>query len=140
MVIVSSVKHAIGCMRRQGKASVINTALFALMGAAAWQISYTASNGAVLPMSRELGVQVAREGIRVNAVCPGRRRLSSEDPAHRRNGRRRQRQGRHHRLARPADIRHPRSAHAFRRVSALCSNRYRPTPCGGTSWRRPLPA
>jgi NAD(P)-dependent dehydrogenase (short-subunit alcohol dehydrogenase family) len=65
-------KHAIGYMRRQGKGSIINTASFvALMGAAASQISYTASKGAVLSMSRELGVQFAREGIRVNALCPG---------------------------------------------------------------------
>jgi hypothetical protein len=47
-----------------------------------------------------------------------------DDPAHRRSGRRRQRQVRHHRLARPGDIGHPRSAHAFRSVSALRSNHY----------------
>ena len=65
-------KHAIPYMRRQGKGSIINTASFvALMGAATSQISYTASKGAVLAMSRELGVQFAREGIRVNALCPG---------------------------------------------------------------------
>jgi NAD(P)-dependent dehydrogenase (short-subunit alcohol dehydrogenase family) len=65
-------KHAIPYMQRQGKGSVINTASFvALMGAATSQISYTASKGAVLAMTRELGVQFAREGIRVNALCPG---------------------------------------------------------------------
>jgi len=65
-------KHAIPYMQRQGKGSIINTASFvALMGAATSQISYTASKGAVLAMSRELGVQFAREGIRVNALCPG---------------------------------------------------------------------
>jgi NAD(P)-dependent dehydrogenase (short-subunit alcohol dehydrogenase family) len=65
-------KHAIPYMQRQGKGSIINTASFvALMGAASSQISYTASKGAVLSMSRELGVQFAREGIRVNALCPG---------------------------------------------------------------------
>jgi NAD(P)-dependent dehydrogenase (short-subunit alcohol dehydrogenase family) len=65
-------KHVIPYMRRQGKGSIINTASFvALMGAATSQISYTASKGAVLAMSRELGVQFAREGIRVNALCPG---------------------------------------------------------------------
>lgn len=65
-------KHAIPYMQRQGKGSIINTASFvALMGAATSQISYTASKGAVLSMSRELGVQFAREGIRVNALCPG---------------------------------------------------------------------
>jgi NAD(P)-dependent dehydrogenase (short-subunit alcohol dehydrogenase family) len=59
-------------MRRQGKGSIINTASFvAVLGAATSQISYTASKGAVLAMSRELGVQFAREGIRVNALCPG---------------------------------------------------------------------
>jgi NAD(P)-dependent dehydrogenase (short-subunit alcohol dehydrogenase family) len=59
-------------MQRQGKGSIINTASFvAVMGAATSQISYTASKGAVLAMSRELGVQFAREGIRVNALCPG---------------------------------------------------------------------
>ncbi|MGH3166823.1 MAG: 3-oxoacyl-ACP reductase, partial [Trebonia sp.] len=65
-------KHVIPYMRRQGNGSIINTASFvALMGAATSQISYTASKGAVLAMSRELGVQFAREGIRVNALCPG---------------------------------------------------------------------
>jgi NAD(P)-dependent dehydrogenase (short-subunit alcohol dehydrogenase family) len=65
-------KHAIPYMQRQGKGSIINTASFvALMGAATSQISYTASKGAVLAMSRELGVQFARQGIRVNALCPG---------------------------------------------------------------------
>ncbi|MET7697526.1 MULTISPECIES: 3-oxoacyl-ACP reductase [unclassified Streptomyces] len=65
-------KAAIPYMRRQGKGSIINTASFvARMGAATSQISYTASKGGVLAMSRELGVQFAREGIRVNALCPG---------------------------------------------------------------------
>jgi NAD(P)-dependent dehydrogenase (short-subunit alcohol dehydrogenase family) len=65
-------KHVIPPMRRQGKGSIINTASFvAVMGAATSQISYTASKGGVLAMSRELGVQFAREGIRVNALCPG---------------------------------------------------------------------
>jgi NAD(P)-dependent dehydrogenase (short-subunit alcohol dehydrogenase family) len=65
-------KHVIPYMQRQGKGSIINTASFvALLGAATSQISYTASKGAVLSMSRELGVQFAREGIRVNALCPG---------------------------------------------------------------------
>jgi NAD(P)-dependent dehydrogenase (short-subunit alcohol dehydrogenase family) len=65
-------KHVIPHMRRQGRGSIINTASFvAVMGAATSQISYTASKGGVLAMSRELGVQFAREGIRVNALCPG---------------------------------------------------------------------
>jgi NAD(P)-dependent dehydrogenase (short-subunit alcohol dehydrogenase family) len=65
-------KAAIPYMRAQGKGSVINTASFvAVMGAATSQISYSASKGGVLSMSRELGVQFAREGIRVNALCPG---------------------------------------------------------------------
>jgi len=65
-------KHVIPYMQRQGKGSVINTASFvATMGAATSQISYTASKGGVLAMSRELGVQFAREGIRVNALSPG---------------------------------------------------------------------
>ena len=65
-------KYAIPHMRRQGKGSIINTAIFvALMGAATSQIAYTASKGGVLAMTRELGVQFAREGIRVNALCPG---------------------------------------------------------------------
>ena len=52
--------------------SIINTASFvAVMGAAVSQISYTASKGAVLALSRELGVEFARQGIRVNALCPG---------------------------------------------------------------------
>jgi NAD(P)-dependent dehydrogenase (short-subunit alcohol dehydrogenase family) len=65
-------KYVIPYMRRQGKGSIINTASFvAVLGAATSQVSYTASKGGVLAMSRELGVQFAREGIRVNALCPG---------------------------------------------------------------------
>src|SRR5580693_5648000 len=65
-------KHVIPHMQRQGKGSIINTASFvAVLGAATSQISYTASKGGVLALSRELGVQFAREGIRVNALCPG---------------------------------------------------------------------
>jgi NAD(P)-dependent dehydrogenase (short-subunit alcohol dehydrogenase family) len=55
-----------------GGGSVINTASFvALMGAATSQISYTASKGGVVALSRELGVEFARRGVRVNALCPG---------------------------------------------------------------------
>jgi NAD(P)-dependent dehydrogenase (short-subunit alcohol dehydrogenase family) len=65
-------KYVIPHMQRLGKGSIINTASFvAVLGAATSQISYTASKGGVLAMSRELGVQFAREGIRVNALCPG---------------------------------------------------------------------
>ena len=64
-------KAVIPYMRRQGRGSIINTASFvAVMGAATSQISYSASKGGVLSMSRELGVQFAREGVRVNALCP----------------------------------------------------------------------
>ena len=65
-------KYALPHMRSQQRGSIINTASFvALMGAATSQIAYTASKGGVLAMTRELGVQFAREGIRVNALCPG---------------------------------------------------------------------
>jgi NAD(P)-dependent dehydrogenase (short-subunit alcohol dehydrogenase family) len=65
-------KAALPYMLRQGKGSIINTASFvAVMGAATSQISYTASKGGVLSMTRELGVQFARQGVRVNALCPG---------------------------------------------------------------------
>ena len=65
-------REAIPHMQRQGKGSIINTASFvAVLGSATSQISYTASKGGVLALSRELGVQFAREGIRVNALCPG---------------------------------------------------------------------
>jgi NAD(P)-dependent dehydrogenase (short-subunit alcohol dehydrogenase family) len=65
-------QSALPYMQRQGKGSIINTASFvAVMGAATSQIAYTASKGGVLALSRELGVQFAREGIRVNALCPG---------------------------------------------------------------------
>jgi NAD(P)-dependent dehydrogenase (short-subunit alcohol dehydrogenase family) len=65
-------RHAIPYMRRQGRGAIVNTASFvAVLGAATSQISYTASKGAVLAMTRELGVQFARENIRVNALCPG---------------------------------------------------------------------
>ena len=63
---------ALACMLEQRSGSIINTASFvAVMGAATSQISYSASKGGVLSMSRELGVQFAREGVRVNALCPG---------------------------------------------------------------------
>jgi NAD(P)-dependent dehydrogenase (short-subunit alcohol dehydrogenase family) len=59
-------------MAPAGKGSIVNIASFvAVMGSATSQISYTASKGGVLAMSRELGVQFARQGIRVNALCPG---------------------------------------------------------------------
>ena len=65
-------KHGIPYLQRRGGGSVINVASFvAILGAATSQISYTASKGAVLALSRELAVQFAREGIRVNALCPG---------------------------------------------------------------------
>jgi NAD(P)-dependent dehydrogenase (short-subunit alcohol dehydrogenase family) len=65
-------KAALPYMVAQRRGSVINTASFvAVMGAATSQISYTASKGGVLAMSRELGVQFARQGVRVNALCPG---------------------------------------------------------------------
>jgi NAD(P)-dependent dehydrogenase (short-subunit alcohol dehydrogenase family) len=65
-------KAAIPHMQRQGRGAIVNTASFvAVMGAATSQISYTASKGGVLAMTRELGVQFARVGIRVNALCPG---------------------------------------------------------------------
>ncbi|HJP80022.1 MAG TPA: 3-oxoacyl-ACP reductase [Pseudonocardiaceae bacterium] len=65
-------KYAIEHMRRAGRGSIINTASFvAVMGAATSQIAYSASKGGVLAMTRELGVEFAREGIRVNALCPG---------------------------------------------------------------------
>lgn len=80
-------KYAIPHMLEGGRGSVINTASFvATMGAATSQISYTASKGGVLAMSRELGVQFARQGVRVNALSPGPvntpllRELFAKDP------------------------------------------------------------
>ncbi|GAA3462844.1 3-oxoacyl-ACP reductase [Saccharothrix longispora] len=80
-------KYAIPHMLARGRGSVINTASFvATMGAATSQISYTASKGGVLAMSRELGVQFARQGVRVNALSPGPvntpllRELFAKDP------------------------------------------------------------
>jgi NAD(P)-dependent dehydrogenase (short-subunit alcohol dehydrogenase family) len=65
-------KHGIPHLLEGGGGSVINTASFvAVMGAATSQIAYTASKGAVLALSRELGVEFARRGVRVNALCPG---------------------------------------------------------------------
>jgi NAD(P)-dependent dehydrogenase (short-subunit alcohol dehydrogenase family) len=81
-------KHGIPHLLRRGGGSVINVASFvALVGAATSQISYTASKGAVLSLSRELAVQFARQGIRVNALCPGPvetpllLRIFGDDPA-----------------------------------------------------------
>jgi NAD(P)-dependent dehydrogenase (short-subunit alcohol dehydrogenase family) len=65
-------KHGIPRLLERGGGSVINVASFvAILGAATSQISYTASKGAVLALSRELAVQFARDGVRVNALCPG---------------------------------------------------------------------
>ncbi len=65
-------KAALPYMLEQERGSIINTASFvAVMGAATSQISYSASKGGVLSMTRELGVQFARRGVRVNALCPG---------------------------------------------------------------------
>lgn len=65
-------KYGIPALRRAGGGSIINTASFvAILGAATPQLAYTASKGAVLSMSRELAAVHAREGIRVNALCPG---------------------------------------------------------------------
>ena len=65
-------KYGIPHLLEAGGGSVINVASFvAIVGAATSQISYTASKGAVLSMSRELAVQFARQGVRVNALCPG---------------------------------------------------------------------
>ena len=65
-------KHGIPHLLDGGGGSVINTASFvAVLGAATSQISYTASKGGVLALSRELGVEFARRGVRVNALCPG---------------------------------------------------------------------
>jgi NAD(P)-dependent dehydrogenase (short-subunit alcohol dehydrogenase family) len=81
-------KHGIPYLLDRGGGSVINVASFvALVGAATSQISYTASKGAVLSLSRELAVQFARQGIRVNALCPGPvetpllLRIFGDDPA-----------------------------------------------------------
>jgi NAD(P)-dependent dehydrogenase (short-subunit alcohol dehydrogenase family) len=81
-------KHGIPHLLEGGGGSVINTASFvAIMGAAVSQISYTASKGAVVSMSREMGVEFARQGVRVNALCPGPvdtpllRDLFASDPA-----------------------------------------------------------
>jgi NAD(P)-dependent dehydrogenase (short-subunit alcohol dehydrogenase family) len=81
-------KYGIPYLLERGGGSVINVASFvALLGAATSQISYTGSKGAVLSMSRELGVQFARQGIRVNALCPGPvetpllLRIFGDDPA-----------------------------------------------------------
>ena len=65
-------KHGIPHLLNSGGGSVINTASFvAVMGAATSQISYTASKGGVLALSRELGVEFGKQGVRVNALCPG---------------------------------------------------------------------
>lgn len=65
-------RAALRHMVRAGQGSIVNTASFvAMLGSATSQISYTASKGGVLAMSRELGVQYGRRGIRVNALCPG---------------------------------------------------------------------
>ena len=65
-------KHGIPHLLETGGGSVINTASFvAVMGAATSQVSYTASKGGVLSLTRELGVEFARRGVRVNSLCPG---------------------------------------------------------------------
>ena len=81
-------KHGIPYLLERGGGSVINVASFvAILGAATSQISYSASKGAVLSMSRELAVQFARQGVRVNSLCPGPvetpllLRIFGDDPA-----------------------------------------------------------
>ena len=81
-------KHGIPYLLERGGGSVINVASFvALVGAATSQIAYTASKGAVLSLTRELAVEFARRGVRVNALCPGPvetpllLRLFEDDPA-----------------------------------------------------------
>ena len=81
-------KHGIPYLLERGGGSVINVASFVgILGAATSQISYTASKGGVLALSRELGVQFARQGVRVNALCPGPvetpllLRIFGDDPA-----------------------------------------------------------
>lgn len=81
-------RHGIPYLLERGGGSVVNVASFvALVGAATSQISYTASKGAVLSLSRELAVQFARQGVRVNALCPGPvetpllLRIFGDDPA-----------------------------------------------------------
>ena len=65
-------KHGIPWLLQRGGGSVINTASFvAVLGSATSQIAYTASKGGVLALSRELGVEFAQRGVRVNALCPG---------------------------------------------------------------------
>jgi NAD(P)-dependent dehydrogenase (short-subunit alcohol dehydrogenase family) len=80
-------KHGIPHLLEAGGGSVINTASFvAILGSATSQISYTASKGGVLALSRELGVEFAKQGVRVNALCPGPvdtpllRELYAKDP------------------------------------------------------------
>ena len=101
-------KHGIPHLLERGGGSVINVASFvAIVGAATSQISYTASKGAVLSMSRELAVQFAREGVRVNALCPGPvetpllLRIFGDDPAALERRRRHWPTGR---LAKPSEI------------------------------------
>jgi NAD(P)-dependent dehydrogenase (short-subunit alcohol dehydrogenase family) len=85
--VILCCKHGIPALLDGGGGSVVNTASFvALLGAATSQISYTASKGGVLALSRELGVEFARRGVRVNALCPGPvdtpllRELYAKDP------------------------------------------------------------
>ncbi len=80
-------KHGIPHLLEAGGGSVINTASFvSVMGSATSQVSYTASKGGVLALSRELGVEFAKRGVRVNALCPGPvdtpllRELFAKDP------------------------------------------------------------
>jgi len=101
-------KHGIPHLLDRGGGSVINVASFvAIVGAATSQISYTASKGAVLSMSRELAVQFARQGVRVNALCPGPVEtplllsIFGDDPAALERRRRHWPTGR---LAKPAEI------------------------------------
>src|SRR4030088_987169 len=101
-------KYGIPHLLEAGGGSVINVASFvALVGAATSQISYTASKGAVLSMSKELGVQFARQGVRVNALCPGPvetpllLRIWSETPG---AAERRLRHGPMGRMAKPREI------------------------------------
>lgn len=64
-------KHAIPHLRRSGKGSIINTASLAGQRGGPGLTAYSASKGAVIAFGTALAMELAKDNIRVNTICPG---------------------------------------------------------------------
>jgi 2-keto-3-deoxy-L-fuconate dehydrogenase len=64
-------KHAIPSMIGRGGGAIVNSASVAGMIGLPNRVAYSASKGAVIALTRALAIDHVRQGVRVNAVCPG---------------------------------------------------------------------